>query len=146
MKLRWTRHCVLTLTANCNTNDNPTRIIFTIKDTKLFVAIVTLSAKGNQKLWKLLSERFERSVYWNKYKTKLKNENTTNEYRYFPESNFVGVKRLFIFIYPNQNDSVRRFNDKKYYLPKDIIRKYNLIINGKNFYDQPVDSDIKRYK
>ena len=146
MKLRWTRHCVLTLTANYNTNDNPTRIIFTIKDTKLFVAIVTLSAKGNQKLWKLLSERFERSVYWNKYKTKLKNENTTNEYRYFPESNFVGVKRLFVFIYPNQNDSVRRFNDKKYYLPKDIIRKYNLIINGKNFYDQPVDSDIKRYK
>ena len=134
------------MTANYNTNDNPTRIIFTIKDTKLFVAIVTLSAKGNQKLWKLLSERFERSVYWNKYKTKLKNENTTNEYRYFPESNFVGVKRLFVFIYPNQNDSVRRFNDKKYYLPKDIIRKYNLIINGKNFYDQPVDSDIKRYK
>ena len=134
------------MTANYNTNDNPTRIIFTIKDTKLFVAIVTLWAKGNQKLWKLLSERFERSVYWNKYKTKLKNENTTNEYRYFPESNFVGVKRLFVFIYPNQNDSVRRFNDKKYYLPKDIIRKYNLIINGKNFYDQPVDSDIKRYK
>ena len=134
------------MTANYNTNDNPTRIIFTIKDTKLFVAIVTLSAKGNQKLWKLLSERFERSVYWNKYKTKLKNENTTNEYRYFPESNFVGVKRLFVFIYPNQNDSVRRFNDKKYYFPKDIIRKYNLIINGKNFCDQPVDSDIKRYK
>ena len=134
------------MTANYNTNDNPTRIIFTIKDTKLFVAIVTLWAKGNQKLWKLLSERFERSVYWNKYKTKLKNENTTNEYRYFPESNFVGVKRLFVFIYPNQNDSVRRFNDKKYYFPKDIIRKYNLIINGKNFCDQPVDSDIKRYK
>ena len=101
-----------------NTNDNPTRIIFTIKDTKLFIAIITLSAKGNQKLWKLLSERFERFVYWNEYKAKIKNENTTNEYRYFPESNFVGVKRLFVFIYPNQNDRVRRFNDKKYYLPK----------------------------
>ena len=23
---------------------------------------------------------------------------------------------------------------------------YNVIINGKNFYDQPIDSDIKRYK
>ena len=50
LKLRRTRHCVLTVTANYKTNDNPTRIISTSKDTKLLVAIVTLSAKGNQKL------------------------------------------------------------------------------------------------
>ena len=98
LKLRRTRHCVLTVTANYKTNDNPTRIVFTSKDTKLLVAIVTLSAKGNQKLWKLLSEGFERSAYWNEYKAKSKNENTTNEYRYFLESNFVRVKRLFLFI------------------------------------------------
>ena len=29
---------------------------------------------------------------------------------------------------------------------KDIIKNYNNIINGKNVYDQPTDSDIKRYK
>ena len=27
-----------------------------------------------------------------------------------------------------------------------IIDNYNVIINGKNFYDQPIDSDIKRYE
>ena len=31
-------------------------------------------------------------------------------------------------------------------LPKGIIRNYNLIINEKNFYDQPVNSDIKQYE
>ena len=31
-------------------------------------------------------------------------------------------------------------------LPKGIIKNYNLIINGKNFYDQAVDFDIKRYE
>ena len=27
--------------------------------------------------------------------------------------------------------------------PKGIIKNYNVIINGKNFYDQPIDSGIK---
>ena len=68
----------------------------------------------------------------------------TNEYRYFLESNFVGVNRLFVLVHPNQDDNAKRFNAGKYYLPKGIIKNYNIIINRKNFYDQPVDSDIKR--
>ena len=40
----------------------------------------------------------------------------------------------------------KRFKAKIYYLPKGIIDNYKAIINGKNFYDQAVDSDIKRYK
>ena len=59
-------------------NDN-TNIIFTI--TKLYVPVVTLSARGNQKLSKFLSKEFERSVYWNEYKTKSEKKNTANEYR-----------------------------------------------------------------
>ena len=68
----------------------------TIKDTRVYVPVVTLSARDNQKLSKLLSKGFERSVYWNEYKTKSENKNTTNEYRYFLESNFVGVNGLFV--------------------------------------------------
>ena len=68
-----------------------------------------------------------------------------NEFRYFRESNFVGVNRIFVLIYPNRNDDVKRFNAQKHYLPKQIIKNYNVIINGKNFYDQPIDSDKKRY-
>ena len=37
-------------------------------DAKLYVPIVTLSAEGNVKLSKLLSEGFKRPVYWNKNK------------------------------------------------------------------------------
>ena len=51
--------------------------------TKSYVPFVTLSARDNQKLRKLLSKGFERTVYWNEYKTKNGNKNTTNEYRYF---------------------------------------------------------------
>ena len=76
-------------------------------------------------------------MYWNKYKTKAENKNTTNKYKYFLESNFVGVNRLFVLIYSNQDDNAKRFRGWRYYLLKHIINNYNVII---------IDSDIKRYE
>ena len=67
-----------------NTSTNCNNIIFTIKDTKLYVSVVTVSAKDDQKLSKLLSKEYEGSVCWNQYKTKSEKKNATNEYRYFP--------------------------------------------------------------
>ena len=55
-------------------NGNDNIIIFTIKGSKLYVPVVTLSGKDNQKLSKLLSKRLERSVYWNEYKSKSENK------------------------------------------------------------------------
>ena len=45
----------------------------------------------------------------------------------------------------NRNNDVKWFKTRKYYLPKGIIVNYNIIINGKSFHDQEIDSDIKRY-
>ena len=47
-------------------------IIFNIRDTKFYIPEVTLSAKDNQKLLKFFSKIFERSVYWNACKTKVR--------------------------------------------------------------------------
>ena len=73
----------VTGTDNANGNNDDNNIIFTIKDTNLYVPVVNLSARDNQKLSKRLSKGFERSVDWNKYKIKSDNKNTTNEFRYF---------------------------------------------------------------
>ena len=62
-----------------HTSDRDDNIIFPIKNRKLYVPVVTLSAKDKQKLSKLLSKGFERRVYWNEYKTKTASKNTTNE-------------------------------------------------------------------
>ena len=53
---------------------------------------------SKRQLLKLLSKGFERLVYWNEYETKSENRNTANEFRYFFESNFVGVNRLFVLV------------------------------------------------
>ena len=120
-----------------NTDANPDNIIFTIKDTKLYVPVVTLLAIDNQKLSKLLTKGFERSVYWNEYKTDSENKNTSQQYRYFPESNFVGVNRLFVLVYSNNDDDTKIFKTQRYYLSKDIIDDYNVILNGNNFTTNP---------
>ena len=106
LKLKWTKYCVLS--ANGNDNDNENNIIFTIKDTKFYVPVVTLSSRENQNLSKLLSKGFERSAYWNESKTTSGNKNTANEYRYFLQSNFVGVDRLLLLVYTNQDGDSKR--------------------------------------
>ena len=55
---------------------------------KLYGPVITLSEKGNQKLWKLLNKGFKRSIYWNGYKTVSKNKNVRNEYRKFSQIKF----------------------------------------------------------
>ena len=52
LKLKWTKYCVLSVAGNVNdinNNDNANNIIFTIKDLKFYVPVVTLSARDNQK-------------------------------------------------------------------------------------------------
>ena len=44
LKSKWKKHCLLAVSANENTIDNP-NIIFTMEDTKLYVPICTLLAK-----------------------------------------------------------------------------------------------------
>ena len=83
LRLKWSSYCVLSAAGNDNDNGNDYNVIFIIKDTKLYVPVVTLSARGNQKLTKLLSKEFERSIYWNEYKTKSENKNTANDIDFF---------------------------------------------------------------
>ena len=137
LKLKWTKYCVLSVAGNendINNNDNANNFIFTMKDTKLYVLVVTLSARNNQKLSQLISKGVERSVCSKEYKTKSDNKSTTKEFRYFLESNFVGVNRLFVLVYTNHDNNAKRFNARKYYLRKGITKNY-VIINGKIFYD-----------
>ena len=60
LNLEWSKYCVLSEAGNDNEN-----IIFTINVIKLYVPVVTLSARDNKKLSKRLSKSFERSVYLN---------------------------------------------------------------------------------
>ena len=100
----------------------------------MLILIILFSLSKTENCYSL-RKGFESSIYWNEFKTKSENKNTTNEYRYFLESDFVEVNRLFVLVYSNQNDNDKRFKNQRYYLPKGCIDNYNVIINGKNVCD-----------
>ena len=52
---------------------------------------------------------------------------------------------MFVLVYSNQDKNSIRYIAKKYYLPKSTIKSYN-ITNGKNFYDQLIDSNKILYE
>ena len=73
-----------------------------------------------------------------------------NEEKYIRElldSSCQGVKRLFVLAYDNTagNNQVSVDSYKKYSLRRVKIENYNIEIDGRNFYDQPVNDSIKQY-
>ena len=63
------------------------------------------------------------------------------------DSSCQGVKRLFVLAYNNTagNNQVSVDSYKKYFLPRVKIDNYNIEIDGRNFYDQPINDPIKQY-
>ena len=141
LEFTWIEDCIL---SSAGDSSKPT-----ITDAKLQVPIVTLSTKDSANLSKQLSEGFKRYFYWNSYETKPAKviEKGKNLYELLNAS-FQGVKRLFVlayFIADGGNDEAGIKSNKKYFLPRGEIKNYNVLIDGRNFYDQPINDIIKQY-
>ena len=111
---------------------------FLLSKAQLYLPGITLSAKDNEKLFKLLMEEFEISVYWNEVKTKRTSNNTKNQYWNLT----LQVLADCLVCLFEQRQSCKKHTTEKYYLRKDVIKNYDVIINGKNFYDESIVSDI----
>ena len=140
LNLIWKKECVL------STDD--ANVVFIINDTKLHVPVVTLSKEDNEDFIEQRDKGFQRSIYWNEYKTKEINENAeANVFKYINlDPSFQGVNRLFVMAYNRANGQPTRNGQQKYYLPRIDLEKYNVIIDGRNFYDNPIESDIEKYR
>ena len=90
--------------------------------------------KEKSKVSKILNKISERSVYWNKYKTKSETKTTKKEFRYFLESTFIRVNRTMLLVYLKRGSDINRFKTPRYHLPKNIIKNYYVIINGKKLF------------
>ena len=152
LDLNWNNNCVMygadTYAGGNNANDTETTFQITI--TKLYIQIVTLSTKDNVNLTKQLNEVFKRLVYWNECKSKIetKTADDNNVTRFSLDASFQGVNRLFVIAFDNTengNKNVERDSHRKYFLPRVDITNYNVLIDGRNFHDQPINDQIKKY-
>ena len=116
---------------------------FKIKDTKLYVSVVTLSIQDNAKLLQELKSGFKRTINWKKYQSNIKTYTQNRYLNHLVDPSYQGVGRLFVLSFENE---AGRTSHSTYYLPKAEIKDYNVMIDGKNFFDQPINSDFKTYE
>ena len=133
--LTWSSTCVIT-----NSNGAGT---FEITDTKLYVPVVTLSTQENTKLLQQLKSGFKRVINWNKYLSKPELLRRNANLNHSVEPSFQGVNILFVLAFEN---ATQRTSHSGYYLPNVEIKDYNIMINGENFFDQPIKNNKVTYE
>ena len=136
----WKKECVLSNQAG--------DAVFTINDTQLYVPVVTLSKEDNKDFIEKQNKGFQRSIYWNEYKTKeLNSDADANVFKYINlDPSFQGVNRMFVVAYSRVDGQPDRNSQQKYYLPRIDLNKYHVIIDRKKFYDNPIESDVEKYR
>ena len=131
--------CVLIATNTPNQNAT-----FSIADTKLYVSVVTLSTQENTKFFQQLKSGFKRVINWNKYLSKPELLAQNPSLNHLVKPSFQGVNRLFVLAFENDDDD--RTSDDRYYLSTVEIKDYNIMINGENFFDQPIKNNKITYE
>ena len=140
LELNWIEDCILSGIRGSSK--------FKIIDAKLHVLIATFSTEDNVNVTKHLSKVFKRYLYWNSYQTKPAKviEKGKNIYELLNAS-FQSIRRLFVLAFViavgAANDETDIKNNIKYFLPREEIKNYNLLIDRRNIYGQPINDLIK---
>ena len=112
-------------------------------DTKLYVWVATLSTKVDNNFLEQLKSGFKRTIKWNKYRSEMTNQTKTNHLNHLIDPTFIKVNRLFVLLFQNEED---RTSFSKYYVPKVEIKNFNVLVDGKGFFDVPVKNKEGDYE
>ena len=133
--LTWSRNFVIIGTNVANQNST-----FIITETNLYILVVTLSIQDNVKLLPQLKSGFKRTISWNKYLSKPELLAKDANLNHLFQPDLQGVNRLFILTF---EDDAQRISKKIYYIPNVEITDYNVMIDGNNLFNQPINNMIK---
>ena len=135
LNLTWKKECTLSNQAGDT--------VFIINDTKMYVPVVTLPKENNKDFIEQQNKGFQRSIYWNEYKTKEQTENADAN-----SPKYISLDPSFqeVVAYNRVDGKPTRNGQRRYYLPRIDLNKYNVIIDGRNLYDNPIESDIEKYR
>ena len=73
----------------------------------------------------------------------MTNQTKNNNLNYLIDPTFTKVNRLFVLSFENEND---RTSFSKYYVPNVQIKDFNVLIDGKRFFDMPIKNDKETYE
>ena len=150
LELKWNKNCVITSLERRQVDagppivrDNaPTGATLTINDSKLYIPVVTLFKDDEIELLTNLKSGFTREIEWNKYRSQMSTEATNNNLNILIDPTFTNVNRLFVLAYQTTDD---RQSFSQFYLPKVMIKDFNVIIDKLAFFDLPVKTEEEAY-
>ena len=133
--LTWSSACVITNSTGAGR--------FAITNTKLYVWVVTLSTQDNAKLLQQFNSGFKRIINWYKHQSDQKKHAQNQYFNHLVDTIFHGVNKLFVLSFEHENG---RTSNSEYYIPKLDIKDYNVKIDGKKVFDQPINNDTRTWK
>ena len=69
-----------------------------------------------------------------------------NKLNYLIDPTFMNVNRLFVLSFPRNNNTDSRYSFSNYYVPKVKVNDFNVLIDGKSFFDLPVKNEEEAYE
>ena len=132
-------------------NNPPTGLKFKIENTKLHVPVVTLSKENHTKFLEQLKTGFKRTIKWNKYRSQMTVQPQNNNLNYLIDPTFTNVNRLFLLSFQRiagESNATKDHRDSfsYYYVPNARIKDFNVLTDGKSFFDLPVENGEEAYK
>ena len=110
--------------------------------TKLYVAVVTLSTQYGNKLLEQLKTGFKRTIKWKKYRLKMTYQAKTNNSNYFTDTTSSTFNRLFVLAVENEEDKTSISK----YASSVEIKDFNVLINGKSLLDVLIKKQIRNIR
>ena len=87
------------------------------------------------KLLPQVKSGFKRTINWNKCLSKPELFAQSPNLNHLVEPRLQEINKLFVLAFEN---NTQRASNKRYYLPNVEIKDYNVMINRKNFFNQPI--------
>ena len=148
LELKWNKTCAITsqqIGANLDGGNTvaPTGATLAINDCKLYIPVVTLSKDDEIKLLTNLKSGFKREIEWSKYKSQTTTEAINNNLNILIDPTFTNVNRLFVLAYENADD---RQSFSQFYLPRVMVKDFNVIIDKLAFFDLPIKTEEEAYE
>ena len=114
-----------------------------INDCKLYVPVVTLSKDDEIKLLTNLKSGFKREIKWNKYRSQMSTEAINNNLNILIDPALNNVNILFVLTYEDDAD---RQSFSEFYLPRVMVKDFNVIIDKLAFFDLPTKTEEETYE
>ena len=114
-----------------------------INDCKLYIPVVTFSKDDEIKLLTNLKSGFKREIIWNRYRSQMTAEAVNNNLNILIDPTLTNVNRLFVLAYQTADD---RQSYSQFYLPKVMVKDYNVIIDKLSFFDLPIKTEEEAYE